>query len=86
MKKDLFKVQISIFTDRERPSDVIESYTFSFGYHENSDNGDGSPTNLALEGPNSEQIIVDSSSCEVEKIIDYLNLVADDLPDLPSEL
>lgn len=83
MQKDLSGVQFSIFADVANPSNVLESYTFSFEYSKRISGGEHQLIGLALSGPRGKPVSMTSARSGLEKLVGRLIQIDVTLPDLP---
>ena len=73
----LASVQLSIILDKNRPSEVIESYNFTVGYKESRLSG------LVFSSGTQRPVTIKSAKHGLNMIIRYLIELVQTLPDLP---
>lgn len=78
-------VQFSIYSDQENPSNVIESYRFSFEYAQTPGFASHQLAGMALSGSNGTSINVKSAMSRLERVHDCLYNWSNFAPDLPGE-
>lgn len=82
--KKLSSVLFSIYADKNNPSHVLESYTFSFRTSKDA-NGNSQALGLAFSGPHGQPVTITSARAGLKSIVDALRLVESQLPELPGQ-
>ena len=77
MRHFLASVQLSIILDKNKPSEVVESYKFTFGYEEARLSG------IAVSAGTRQPVTIKSAKHGLNMIIRYLIELVQTLPDLP---
>ena len=76
----LDKMQLSIILDKDKPSNVIESYTFNFKYSQRRLDG------MVLSSEHGQPITLKDARTSLATLTRYLLHLTQGLPDLPREL
>ncbi|KAI9741347.1 MAG: DNA binding protein [Cirrosporium novae-zelandiae] len=84
-KRVLSTLQLAIFTDKEDPSKVIESYTFTFQYTGNVHDPNRRLTGIGLQGPKGKPVLLPDVKFEVERVVRLLCVLTQMLPRLPDK-
>lgn len=82
--KKLSSVLFSIYADKNNPSHVLESYTFSFQSSKDA-GGNSQALGLAFSGPHGQPVTITSARAGLKSIVDALRLVESQLPALPGQ-
>ena len=77
MRHFLASVQLNIILDKKQPSEVVESYTFTFNYEETHLKG------LAISSGTRQPVTIKSAKHGLNMMIRYLIELIQTLPDLP---
>ena len=83
LRKNLSAVQFNIVTGSKDPSNILESYTFSFQYSENENKTDLQLVGLTLLDPHGEPINRASAKHELFQIVSHLIKLNVYFPALP---
>ena len=76
-------VQLSIILDKEKPSNVVESYTFTFKYSDNVGKPARQFDGISISALTGSQISLKDARSDFGVLIRNLIKLTDPLPDLP---
>ncbi|KAF2493327.1 hypothetical protein BU16DRAFT_583445 [Lophium mytilinum] len=76
-------IQLNIFEDADNPSNVVETYTFTFNYVRSPDRS-VAVVGIEMTGPNSESVTIKNAKYAMQMFIRRLMTLCSTLPDLPS--
>ncbi|MCJ1372482.1 DNA binding protein [Loxospora ochrophaea] len=79
----LAAVQLSVVLDENNPSNVVESYTFSFKYSNHSKSIDRHLVGVTTPGSQDEPVTLESARYDQQEIFCDLVNLTQQLPDLP---
>ena len=82
--KRLSGVLFSIYADKNNPSQILESYKFSFQTSGNA-SGYSQALGLAFSGPQGQEVTITSARAGLKSIVEALRLVERQLPALPGQ-
>lgn len=85
LKRTLIGVQLSIFKDKIKPEEVLESYNFNFQYGDNSDGAERKAFAIAYKGPDGSPVAIRSVRSGLENMIWGLVASQQLLPELPGQ-
>lgn len=81
---NLRALQIFVHADPQDRTRVIESYTFTVKYMRNADNQQ-IPAGIEVGRIDAEPVTVGATSRELQQLVKQINLLCDNLPQLPSK-
>ena len=82
-KKLLAAVQLSIIVDEANPSNVIETYTFSFTYTSNANVVGRRLAEMVLSGPDGKQVTIQDARSGLWSLVRQFLAINNFLPNLP---